>query len=129
MAQDETAASALLARALTALDGPIYVDLADSKPTLRAWLLDNGFHAQRPLTRMVLGRSTLPGAVYAGTDVFALGAVPDDPHAVPTGLRGAHIGLHTWYNDWTLGKNATDGCIRWTAKASAARRRRRCSPT
>jgi len=70
-----------------------------------------------PLGRtFILGRSSLPGRVYAGTDVFALGAVPDDPDAVPTGLRGAHIGIHTWYNDSTLGKNVTDGCIRLTKK-------------
>jgi hypothetical protein len=52
--------------------------------------------------------------VYAGTDVFALAAVPDDPRSVPTGLRGAHIGLHTWYHDRELGKNTTNGCIRLT---------------
>jgi hypothetical protein len=62
----------------------------------------------------VLGRSTLPGAVYADTDVFALSAVPDEPDSVPAGLRGAHIGLHTWYNDLTLGADVTDGCIRLT---------------
>jgi hypothetical protein len=68
-----------------------------------------------PLGRtFVLGRSALPGAVYAGTDVFALGAVPDVPDSVPVGLRGAHIGLHTWYNDWELEQNTTDGCIRLT---------------
>jgi len=37
--------------------------------------------------------------VYADTDVLALGAVPDDPDSVPTALRGAHIGIHTWYHD------------------------------
>jgi hypothetical protein len=68
-----------------------------------------------PLGRtFILGRSTLPGIVYGGTDVFALGAVPDNPKAVPGGLRGAHIGLHTWKNDGDLGKDTTDGCIRLT---------------
>jgi hypothetical protein len=84
--------------------------------TQQSWSVTLGTDATpTPLGRtFVLGRSTLAGAVYAGTDVFALAAVPDEPGAVPTGLRGAHIGLHTWYNDWTLGKNATDGCIRLT---------------
>lgn len=71
-----------------------------------------------PLGRtFILGRSTLPGEVYGDTDVFALGAVPDDPDAVPAGLRGAHIGLHTWHHDGELGRNTTDGCIRVTRSA------------
>jgi lipoprotein-anchoring transpeptidase ErfK/SrfK len=70
-----------------------------------------------PLGRtFILGRSRLPGFVYADTDVFALGAVPDNPHAVPLGLRGAHIGIHTWHHDGELGRNTTDGCIRMTRK-------------
>lgn len=68
-----------------------------------------------PLGRtFILGRSKLAGEVYADTDVLALGAVPDDPSAVPAGLRGAHIGIHTWYHDRTLGQDTTDGCIRLT---------------
>ncbi|WP_344134913.1 L,D-transpeptidase, partial [Luedemannella flava] len=68
-----------------------------------------------PLGRtFILGRSRLPGMVYGDTDVFALGAVPDKPHRVPYGLRGAHIGIHTWYHDGDLGRNTTDGCIRLT---------------
>ena len=51
-------AHALLARALPAIDGPIYVDFADSKTGVRAWLADCGFAAQRPLTRMLLGRAS-----------------------------------------------------------------------
>jgi lipoprotein-anchoring transpeptidase ErfK/SrfK len=68
-----------------------------------------------PLGRtFVLGRSTLYGYVYGETDVFALGAVPDDRDSVPWGLRGAHIGIHTWYHDGDLGRDTTDGCIRLT---------------
>ncbi|GII23450.1 L,D-transpeptidase family protein [Planosporangium mesophilum] len=83
---------------------------------VRSWPVTLGTpKTPTPLGRtFILGRSTLPGAVYAGTDVFALGAVPDEPDAVPAGLRGAHIGLHTWYNDQTLGADTTDGCIRLT---------------
>jgi hypothetical protein len=83
---------------------------------VRSWPVTLGAAATpTPLGRtFILGRSTLPGTVYGGTDVFALGALPDDPHAVPGGLRGAHIGLHTWKNDADLGKDTTDGCIRLT---------------
>lgn len=85
----------------------------------RSWRVSLGHpRTPTPLGRtFVLGRSTLRGHVYADTDVFALGAVPDDPEAVPFGLRGAHIGLHTWYHDRELGRNTTDGCIRVTRTA------------
>lgn len=83
---------------------------------MQTWSVSLGTAATpTPLGRTsVLGRSTLIGSVYAGTDVFALNSVPDDPQAVPAGLRGAHIGIHTWYHDGELGKNTTDGCIRLT---------------
>jgi GNAT superfamily N-acetyltransferase len=57
VAEDETAAHALLARALSAIAGPVYVDFADSKTNLRAWFAASGFAEQRPLTRMLLGRA------------------------------------------------------------------------
>lgn len=83
---------------------------------VRSWSVTLGTSATpTPLGRtFVLGRSSLPGAVYADTDVFALGSVPDQPDAIPAGLRGAHIGLHTWYHDRALGENDSDGCIRLT---------------
>ncbi|HEX2770980.1 MAG TPA: L,D-transpeptidase [Micromonosporaceae bacterium] len=86
---------------------------------VRSWRVNLGHpRTPTPLGRtFVLGRSTLTGHVYADTDVFALGAVPDDSEAVPPGLRGAHIGLHTWYHDRELGRNTTDGCIRVTRTA------------
>jgi hypothetical protein len=65
-----------------------------------------------PLGRtFILGRSSLPGKVYAGVDGLALGAVPDDPNAVATGLKGAHIGIHSWYKN-DFGGNKSNGCIR-----------------
>jgi lipoprotein-anchoring transpeptidase ErfK/SrfK len=65
-----------------------------------------------PLGRtFVLGRSALPGKVYAGVDGLALGAVPDNPNAVATGLKGAHIGIHSWYKN-DFGGNKSNGCIR-----------------
>jgi hypothetical protein len=65
-----------------------------------------------PLGRtFVLGHSTLPGKVYAGVDAIALGAVPDNPDAVATGLKGAHIGIHAWYKN-DFGGNKSNGCIR-----------------
>jgi GNAT superfamily N-acetyltransferase len=57
VAEDDDVALALLARALPAIEGALYVDFADSKVALRDWLADCGFSAQRPLTRMQLGRS------------------------------------------------------------------------
>ncbi|MFJ8578428.1 L,D-transpeptidase [Micromonospora sp. NPDC093277] len=83
---------------------------------IRSWKVSLGMPGQStPLGRtFILGRTPPPESVYGGVDVFALGAIPDDPGAVPTGLRGAHIGLHSWYTDDPLGKNVTNGCIRLT---------------
>jgi GNAT superfamily N-acetyltransferase len=57
VAQDEEAALALLAHALNALSGQVFIDIADNKNAVRAFLLAAGFASQRPLTRMLLGRS------------------------------------------------------------------------
>jgi hypothetical protein len=83
---------------------------------VQSWLVSLGVDATpTPVGRtFVLGRSSLSGHVYADTDVLALGAVPDKVDAVPAGLRGAHIGLHTWYHDGELGQRTTNGCIRLT---------------
>ncbi|MEV5692628.1 L,D-transpeptidase [Micromonospora globbae] len=83
---------------------------------VRSWEVSLGQRGQEtPLGRtFILGRTPPPQDVYGGVDIFALGSVPDDPDAVPTGLRGAHIGLHTWYHDGELGENTTNGCIRLT---------------
>ena len=56
-AEDEATAQALLGLALTGTQGPIYVDLADSKSSLRRWVQAHGFAPQRPFTRMVYGRA------------------------------------------------------------------------
>ena len=58
VAQDDTAARMLLAAGLSALEGPVYLDLADAKADVRAWLSQCGFTSQRPLTRMVLRRTS-----------------------------------------------------------------------
>ncbi|SBT45619.1 L,D-transpeptidase [Micromonospora auratinigra] len=83
---------------------------------VHSWPVSLGAPGQStPLGRtFVLGRTPPPQEVYGGVDIFALGAVPDDPDAVPTGLRGAHIGLHSWHDDDTLGEDVTNGCIRLT---------------
>jgi hypothetical protein len=80
----------------------------------RSWTVTLGDpRTPTPLGRtFVLGRSTLPGSVYAGVDVLALGSVPDRADSVPTGLRGAHTGIHAWYRDDTFGKSVSNGCIR-----------------
>ena len=53
IAEDAAAARALLAQALSAIDGPIYLDLADAKSDLSAFLAASGFAPQRPFTRML----------------------------------------------------------------------------
>jgi GNAT superfamily N-acetyltransferase len=57
-AEDDDVAQALLARALPAIDGTIYIDVADAKSGVRDWLTDCGFSPQRPLTRMLLRRAS-----------------------------------------------------------------------
>jgi GNAT superfamily N-acetyltransferase len=57
VADDAAIAQALLARGLAAIDGPVYIDLADAQAGLRAWLEGLGFAAQRPFTRMLHRRS------------------------------------------------------------------------
>jgi GNAT superfamily N-acetyltransferase len=57
IAEDDATARALLARALPAIAGPVYIDFADAKSSVGAWLTERGFTAQRPLTRMLLRRS------------------------------------------------------------------------
>jgi GNAT superfamily N-acetyltransferase len=58
IAEDDDTAQLLLARALSAIEGPVYLDFADAKTEIRAWLTRCGFVAQRPLTRMLYRRST-----------------------------------------------------------------------
>ncbi len=58
VAEDDATAQALLARAIAAVQGPIYIDLADAQSAVRTWLETHGFAAQRPFTRMVYRRST-----------------------------------------------------------------------
>lgn len=70
VADDSATAMALLAQALAGIAGPVYVDVADAKRELRAWLEGAGFTVQRPWTRMLLGRSTLFDVV---SRVFAIG--------------------------------------------------------
>lgn len=56
IAEDDEIAKALLARALSRIDGMVYVDIADAKPAVHAFLEASGFAMQRPFTRMLLGR-------------------------------------------------------------------------
>jgi hypothetical protein len=58
VADDAPIAQALLSHGLAAIEGPVYIDLADDKTSVRAWLAERGFTAQRPLTRMLLRRAT-----------------------------------------------------------------------
>ncbi len=61
LAPDEDTAALLLADALAAVPGPVYVDLLDQRPLLRAQLQALGFVQQRSFTRMVHGRKKAPG--------------------------------------------------------------------
>jgi GNAT superfamily N-acetyltransferase len=56
VAEDDATAQALLACGIDPIDGPLYVDVVDAKPKLRAWLESGGFAGQRPFTRMLHGR-------------------------------------------------------------------------
>jgi GNAT superfamily N-acetyltransferase len=53
IAEDDATAAALLDRALRQISGTIYVDFADAKVAVRAWLEASGFSEQRPFTRML----------------------------------------------------------------------------
>ncbi|HEV7756118.1 MAG TPA: L,D-transpeptidase family protein [Mycobacteriales bacterium] len=89
--------------------------LKNDKPQ-REWEVTLGMsQSPTPLGRSyVLGQSELKDSVYAGVRILALSSIPDDPNSVPTALRGAHTGIHTWHTDANLGKNTSDGCIRLT---------------
>jgi GNAT superfamily N-acetyltransferase len=56
IAEDDEVAMALLARALSRIAGTVYLDLADAKTVVRAFLQAAGFSMQRPFARMLLGR-------------------------------------------------------------------------
>ena len=56
IAENDEIATALLTRALHAMRGTIYIDVADAKAGVRAFLESAGFAVERPFTRMLLGR-------------------------------------------------------------------------
>jgi predicted N-acetyltransferase YhbS len=58
IADDQSIAAALITRALDDLEGPLFVDLADSKQELRDVLDARGFASVRPFARMMYGSST-----------------------------------------------------------------------
>jgi ribosomal protein S18 acetylase RimI-like enzyme len=58
VAPDEASAANLLAAALDAAPGPVFLDLLDGRESLARMLSDRGFEIQRPFTRMALGTST-----------------------------------------------------------------------
>jgi predicted N-acetyltransferase YhbS len=57
IADDDAVARALVARALDGIEGPLFIDPADSKSDLRGFLDAHGFTAVRPFTRMLYGSS------------------------------------------------------------------------
>jgi GNAT superfamily N-acetyltransferase len=68
IAPDNSAARALLTRALTEIAGPVFIDVPDRHATIGAWLRALGFALQRPLIRMAHGRNEAfddPRRLYA----------------------------------------------------------------
>jgi ribosomal protein S18 acetylase RimI-like enzyme len=61
VAADAGAARALLAEGVRRVTPPVYVDVVDHAPEMRAWLEGRGFTLQRPFTRMVHGAPRAPG--------------------------------------------------------------------
>lgn len=59
VARNETAARALLVRALQRVAPPVFLDVAAD--ALRLWLHAGGFREQRPFARMVKGAAAAPG--------------------------------------------------------------------
>jgi hypothetical protein len=57
IADDDAIACALAARALDAIDGRVFIDLADAKTGLRSFLDSCGFAVARPFTRMAFESS------------------------------------------------------------------------
>jgi GNAT superfamily N-acetyltransferase len=57
IADDDTVARALTARALDAIDGRVFIDLAEAKTELCSFLDGCGFAVARPFTRMAFGSS------------------------------------------------------------------------
>jgi len=55
VARDAGTARDLLAAALGAMPGPVYVDIADHAAALQGWALERGFVVQRSFTRMAHG--------------------------------------------------------------------------
>jgi GNAT superfamily N-acetyltransferase len=57
IAEDDETTRALLSRALSGIRGQVFIDVADARRDTVASLTGQGFVSQRPLTRMLLGRS------------------------------------------------------------------------
>jgi GNAT superfamily N-acetyltransferase len=57
VAENDATACAMLAHALEAIDGPVFIDLADAKSAVWLFLEERGFGRVRPFTRMIHGSS------------------------------------------------------------------------
>ena len=73
LAREPDVARSLIADALGATDGAVYLDLLDSHADLLPWLRQQGFALQRPFTRMVSGIGAAPG----DADAVVLAAGPE----------------------------------------------------
>ena len=61
LATGEAAAAGLLGDVVASLPGPVFIDVPDDRPLLRAWLADAGFTAQRSFARMAAGADAPDG--------------------------------------------------------------------
>jgi hypothetical protein len=58
VAESDAIACALLAHAIERIDAPLFIDLADAKSHVLAFLQARGFAPARPFTRMAHGHAT-----------------------------------------------------------------------
>jgi hypothetical protein len=84
-----------------------------------AWTVTTGTASTpTPLGRsFVLGRTPTSGSAYANVDALALSSVPENRRSLPAALRGAHTGIHGWYDDDAFGRSASNGCVRMPREA------------
>jgi GNAT superfamily N-acetyltransferase len=58
VAENDAVACAIISRTLAAIDGPVFIDLADTKSAVRSFVEARGFAPVRPFTRMIHGSAT-----------------------------------------------------------------------
>lgn len=72
VAADEAGATTLLATALRATSGPVFLDVPTCWTALSAWLAAHGFSRQRPFIRMALAPSVIAPIAAANDHLFVI---------------------------------------------------------